>query len=98
MQFYNQEYPNQIHNIKYETLVDDFYYETKKMLDFCGLAWEENCREFHKTKWDTRTASASQVVKPLYKSSVAKWRHYDAYLTPLKKSLGIEDAVEKISA
>ncbi len=98
MQFWNQKYPEQIHNIQYETLVDDFYYQAKKMLDFCGLEWEENCREFHKTKRDTRTASASQVVKPLYKSSVAKWRNYEAYLTPLKKALGIEETGEKISA
>ena len=47
-----------------------------------GLEWEPNCLRFHETKRQVRTASLSQVREPIYRTSVAKWRRYEAEMAP----------------
>jgi tetratricopeptide (TPR) repeat protein len=69
--------------LKYEDLVDDIEAQTRRMLSFCGLEWEAGCLEFHNDTRRVRTASVSQVRQPVYKSSVEKWRAYEAHLGPL---------------
>ena len=63
--------------------------ETRKLLQFCGLEWEQQCLYFHKTKRVVRTASAAQVRKKMYKGSSEAWRKYDEYLQPLIVKLGM---------
>ena len=60
--------------IRYEDVVDDLAGETKRILDHCGLDWSQSCLDFHKTERPVRTASATEVRKPIYKSSVGRWR------------------------
>ncbi len=57
------------------------------MLEFIGLEWDPRCLEFHTTKRRVVTASAWQVRQKIYKSSVARWHHYEKFIGPLK-SLG----------
>jgi tetratricopeptide (TPR) repeat protein len=85
--------PGGIHRLSYERLVADQIGETRKLLEFCGLEWQDSCAEFHRNPTATTTASASQVRRPIYDSSVNQWRHYAAQLAPLSAALesaGIE--------
>ena len=75
--------PAAIYPLSYEGLVADQVGETRKLLDFCGLEWQDSCVEFHRNPSPTTTASAAQVRRPLYESSVSQWRHYAAELAEL---------------
>jgi len=79
--------PGFILDVPYEELVADQEAWSRKMLEFIGLEWDPRCLEFHTTKRRVVTASAWQVRQKIYKSSVARWRHYEKFIGPLK-SLG----------
>jgi tetratricopeptide (TPR) repeat protein len=73
--------------VQYEDVVDDIEGQTRRMLDYCGLEWDEACLSFHKTDRPVLTASAAQVRQPLYRSSVGRWRPYEDMLKPLREAL-----------
>jgi hypothetical protein len=75
--------PAVIYQLSYEALIADQRGETRKLLDFCGLDWQDSCVEFHRNPSPTTTASAAQVRRPLFDSSVSQWRHYAAELAEL---------------
>ncbi len=77
--------PDFIYEISYEELVSDQEEQTKKLLSFCQLPWEDSCLSFHKTKRRVRTASATQVRRPIYSDSIQGWKKYEAQLKPLQK-------------
>ena len=79
--------PGAIHTLSYEGLVADQLTESRKLVEFCGLEWEEACADFHRNAAATTTASASQVRQRIYDSSVAQWRHYATQLAPLSDAL-----------
>jgi len=64
-------------------VVNDLETEVKRMLDFCGLSFEENCLRFYETERAVKTASSEQVRQPLYSSSVNLWRYYENNLDDL---------------
>ncbi len=67
---------------KYEDLVEDFDGHTLQILDYLDLEWHENLKNYRKTALDRgkiNTPSSSQVIQPLYKSSIAKWKKYEKY-------------------
>jgi tetratricopeptide (TPR) repeat protein len=72
----------------YEDLIDDFEPQTRRLVDFCGLDWDDACLYFHTTKRSVRTASVTQVRQPVYKSSVRKWKAYEPFLGPMITALG----------
>ena len=76
--------------VDYESMVADPETNIRAMLVHCDLPWEEACLNFHQTKRRVKTASITQVRQPIYRSSVEKWRRYEAYLGPLMDVLGIE--------
>jgi tetratricopeptide (TPR) repeat protein len=67
-------------DLSYEDLIDDFEDTVSALLDFVGVGFESSCLDFHKAKSNVRTASLSQVRKPLYASSVGRWKNYSAFL------------------
>jgi hypothetical protein len=79
--------PGQILDISYEGLVCGQEAETRRLLAFCGLPWDEGCLAFHRNAAATTTASAAQVRRPLYDTSLDQWRHYRAQLSPLEAQL-----------
>ncbi len=79
--------PGRIHPLSYESLVADQRLETRRLLEFCGLDWEEGCVEFHRNRQASTTASAAQVRQPIYQSSVAQWRCYRRQLASLERQL-----------
>ncbi len=74
--------------INYENLIDDQAHWTRELLAFCDLPWEDNCLDFHKSDRPAATASYDQVRRPMYRSSVARWKRYEQQLEPLRKALG----------
>ncbi|MCP4023091.1 MAG: sulfotransferase, partial [Desulfobacteraceae bacterium] len=81
--------PGYIYEIKYENLVSNQKEETRKLLEFGGLPWEEACLSFHKTKRRVATASAIQVRQPIYKDSIQLWKRYEVQLEDLQKVIGL---------
>jgi tetratricopeptide (TPR) repeat protein len=77
-------------DVRYEDVVDDLEGQAKRIIAHCGLPWDEKCLSFHATDRPVRTASASQVRQPIYKSAVGRWRVYEEYLGPLLAALGPE--------
>ena len=89
MGFWHQYFPNKIYNICYENLTNNQREETRKLLQYCELDWEDNCLNFHNNKRAVRTASATQVQNKMYQGSSEAWKRYEKYLQPLIKSLAM---------
>lgn len=81
-------FPDKFIQISYEDLVTDQKKLTKKILNFIGMDWHENCLNFYMNKNNVNTASLEQVRKPLYSSSIGRWKNYRNHLRPLAKELG----------
>lgn len=62
--------------VRYEEVIADQRSQTERLLEFCGLPWDDACMEFHRNAQPVATASAVQVRSPIYSSSVEKWRRY----------------------
>ena len=73
--------------VRYEDVVADLEGQVRRMLDFCGLPWEDACLEFHATRRTVNTASAAQVRQPIYRGAVGRWRRYERHLGPLLGAL-----------
>jgi hypothetical protein len=80
--------PGRILDVRYEDLVAAQETETRRLLEFCGLAWEDACLSFHTTKRLVKTASATQVRQPIYNRAVDGWKRYARHLGPLLEALG----------
>jgi tetratricopeptide (TPR) repeat protein len=76
--------------VQYEDVVDDLEGQARRMVEYCGLEWEEACLAFHKTRRSVQTASVAQVRQPIYRSSVGRWRPYKHLLQPLFQALDAE--------
>ena len=87
MYFWREKFPNQIYDLDYEALTENQEEETRKLLEYCGLDWEDQCLQFHKTKRAVRTRSSAQVRQAMYKGSSAAWRKYETHLQPMLKAL-----------
>jgi hypothetical protein len=75
--------------VDYEAVVEDVEGQTRRILDFLGLPWDEACLRFHETRRPVRTASVNQVRRPIYATSVGRWREHAAQLRPLLEALGV---------
>ena len=75
--------PGAVLELRYEDMVRSQEAETRRLLAFCGLPWDERCLRFHETERAVRTASSEQVRMPLYDSALGRWRNYRAQLSPL---------------
>ena len=80
--------PGRIHRVIYERMVEDTESEVRRLLEYCGLPFDDNCLRFFETERPVRTPSSEQVRQPIYRDAVDQWRHYEAWLEPLKTALG----------
>jgi hypothetical protein len=87
MQHWKRVLPGAILDVQYEALTADQEAQTRRILDFAGLPWDERCLRFHETRREVKTLSLEQVKKPMYRSSVGRWRHYEKHLGPLLERL-----------
>ena len=88
MAHYDDALPGRVHRVIYEQLVDDTEAEVRRLLDYCGLSFEDGCLRFFENARPVRTASSEQVRQPIYREGVDHWRHYEPWLEPLKNALG----------
>ena len=88
MQFWHERFPGRIFDLNYEQLTENQEMMTRRLLEYCGLPWEDRCLEFEKTERAVRTASAVQVRNKIYKGSSEAWRKFEHHLQPL--ILGLE--------
>ena len=87
MDHWRQVLPGFIYENSYEDLVADQQTGTRSLLEFCGLDWDDACMTFYETQRAVSTASLVQVRRPIYQTSVAKWRKYERHLEPLQMAL-----------
>jgi hypothetical protein len=73
--------------VQYEEIVANQEEMTRKMIEFCGLQWDERCLRFHESERVVTTPSYDQVRRPIYKKSIARWKNYEHYLGPLIAAL-----------
>jgi tetratricopeptide (TPR) repeat protein len=73
--------------IQYEDLVANSEKKSRELISFVGLEWNEACLNFQQNKRAVRTASIAQIRKPIYQSSIAKWKRYEDHLGPLLDAL-----------
>jgi tetratricopeptide (TPR) repeat protein len=88
MAHFDEVLPGRIHRVFYERLVEDTEAEVRRLLDYCGLPFEDDCLRFFENERAVRTPSSEQVRQPIYREAVDQWRHYEAWLGPLKEALG----------
>jgi len=88
MDHWDRVLPEFVLQVHHEDVVVDLEKEVRRMLDFCGLPFEDACLEFHKTERSVRTPSSEQVRQPIYTSGLQQWQHFDRWLGPLKEALG----------
>jgi tetratricopeptide (TPR) repeat protein len=88
MAWWHAQLPGTILDVDYEALVGDQAAQSRRIVEFCGLAWDERCLDFHTTRRAVKTASVGQVRQALYSTSVNQWRNYEPNLRPLIDALG----------
>ena len=89
MAHYTRVLPLPLFELRYEELTADQEAVSRRLLDFCGLDWDDRCLRFHETARTVNTSNALQVRQPLYRSSVGRWKRYEAHLAPLLEALGL---------
>jgi len=80
--------PGKVLRVHYEDVVADTAGQVRRILDHCGLPYEDACVDFHETRRSVRTPSSEQVRQPIYTSGLEQWRNFEPWLDPLKVALG----------
>lgn len=88
MDHWDEVLPGFVLKVQHEDVINDLEGQVRRMLEFCGLGFEQSCVDFHETQRNVRTPSSEQVRQPIFTSSMEHWRHFDQQLQPLKDALG----------
>jgi predicted Zn-dependent protease len=88
MAAFDEMLPGRIHRVIYESMIEDTEAQVRRLLDYCGLPFEEACLRFYENQRAVRTASSQQVRQPIFREGLDHWRHFEAWLDPLKLALG----------
>ena len=83
MDHWHEILPGRVLTVQYEDVVADFEPQVRRLLDFCGLPWQDACLRFYESERPVRTPSSEQVRQPIYDRSVGHWRHYEQHLGEL---------------
>jgi len=87
MRHWGDVLPGKVLQVNYEDVVANQEAESRRLIEFCGLDWEDACLRFEKNTAPVTTASSAQVRQPIYKNAVERWKHYEQQLQPLKELL-----------
>ncbi|MEM7359120.1 MAG: sulfotransferase [Pseudomonadota bacterium] len=90
MDHWDEVLPGFVLRVQHEDVVADLETQVRRILDFCGLPFEQSCIEFYKTERNVRTPSSEQVRQPIYTTGLEQWRNFEPYLDPLIEALGPE--------
>ena len=85
MTHWEQALPLQIMNVDYEAMVADPETNSRKLIEHCGLPWDQQCLAFHQNDRAVRTPSKWQVRQPMYSSSIGKWKRFESHLGHIAK-------------
>jgi hypothetical protein len=88
MKHWDKVLPGRVLRVHYEDVVADIDAQVRRILDYCGLPFEEACISFYETERSVRTPSSEQVRQPIYQSGLEQWRNFEPWLTPLEEALG----------
>jgi hypothetical protein len=88
MEHWDEVLPGRVLRVFHEDVVEDLEGSVRRMLDYCGLAFEPACVEFHKTARSVRTPSSEQVRRPIFRDGLDQWTRFEPWLGPLKDALG----------
>ncbi len=88
MRHWDRVLPGRVLRIHHEDVVEDLEGSVRRMLEYCGLEFEPQCIEFHKTERSVRTASSEQVRQPLFRAGLDQWKNFEPWLEPLRNALG----------
>ena len=88
MDHWDEVLPGFVLRVQHEDVVEDLEGQVSRILDFCGLPFEQACVDYHQTERSIRTPSAEQVRQPIYRTGLEQWRHFEPWLDPLKEALG----------
>ena len=98
MEHWREVLPGKVLDVHYENMVLDQENQTRRLLEYCGLPWEDQCLRFYETERAINTASSEQVRQPIYTKALNFWRNYESHLgelietlEPLLKELPEED-------
>lgn len=83
--------PNRFYEVSYEKLTSNQEQESRQLIQYCGLEWQDACLDFYKTDRKVKTASALQVRQPMHNQSVGLWKRYGDVLKPLLDDLYIPE-------
>lgn len=88
MDHWDEVLPGRVLRVQYEEMVADTETQVRRLLDYCGLPFEEGCLKFHDNTRTVRTASSEQVRQPINRGGIGRWQPFEEWLEPLKESLG----------
>ncbi len=88
MAHFDAALPGRVHRVFYEAMIEDTEAQVRRLLDYCGLPFEEQCLRFYENSRAVRTASSEQVRQPIFREGLEQWRHFEPWLQPLKAALG----------
>jgi tetratricopeptide (TPR) repeat protein len=88
MTHWDQVLPGRVLRVYYEQTVRDTEAAVRRVLEYCGLPFEDACLRFYETERAVRTASSEQVRRPIYRDAIEHWQNFEPYLSPLKRALG----------
>jgi len=88
MRHWDEVLPGRVLRVQHEDVVADLESAVRRMLDYCGLAFEPACLEFHKNRRSVRTPSSEQVRQPIFRDGLDQWKAYEPWLGPLETALG----------
>jgi len=88
MRHWHDVLPGHVLHVQYEDMVADTEAQVRRLLDHCGLPFEDNCLRFYENKRAVKTASSEQVRQPIFTSGLDQWEHFEPWLNSLKVVLG----------
>ncbi len=98
MKHWHEVLPGRILDVHYEVTVTDLEGQVRRILEHCGLPFEEQCLRYYETDRAVKTASSEQVRQPIYTSALGKWRRYEEHLGLWQEQLGdIIDELPEVS-
>ncbi|MDR3512792.1 MAG: sulfotransferase [Caulobacteraceae bacterium] len=88
MDHWDAALPGRVLRVQHEDVIADLEGSVRRILDYCGLAFEAACVDFHKTRRSVRTPSSEQVRQPIFRDGLDQWKKYEPWLRPLETALG----------
>ena len=88
MAHFDRVQPAAVHRVTYESMVDDTEAEVRRLLDYCGVEFEDSCLAFYNNDRAVRTPSSEQVRQPIFREGTEAWKPFAAQLGPLRDALG----------